>query len=282
MSEDACVRGKGAALTSQIVTNIPLLITFVILLCVLTALNCYVYIEEKKYPVRQRNEQEESDAIQFPIRKRAIQNNLVEGSFLKSKQNLAANINVSAIRQESNLSNEAKVEEPQYLNIDDDKAKNNDENDDDESISSIPKNLRIKKIPARIQESIVKQSLSQSMLYIVAFLVTYAVPVIVRIMIYAKADIGEWSFWGISILYPIGGLWNILIYTRPKIQQLRRKQPDLGCWFNYFLRVLSSGGEVPCEHEYEDSEFLVDARQRANELEEDAFMILAGMDPMQR
>lgn len=47
-----------------------------------------------------------------------------------------------------------------------------------------------------------------------------------------------------SIFYPIGGVANILIYTRPKVFKLQQDLPQAS-WFVCFVIVIFSGGEVP-------------------------------------
>lgn len=48
----------------------------------------------------------------------------------------------------------------------------------------------------------------------------------------------------ISLLNPLGGLFNILVYTRPKVTSFRRKQPGISRIKAFWL-VLRAGGEVP-------------------------------------
>jgi hypothetical protein len=47
-----------------------------------------------------------------------------------------------------------------------------------------------------------------------------------------------------SIFYPLGGLFNILVYTRPKVLSLRRKNPQY-YWFQAFVIVIRAGAVVP-------------------------------------
>jgi hypothetical protein len=56
----------------------------------------------------------------------------------------------------------------------------------------------------------------------------------------------------ISIFWPLGGLFNILIYTRPKVSKLRRMVPTFEHypWFIMFIVILFSGGDVPTEIDF--------------------------------
>ena len=47
-----------------------------------------------------------------------------------------------------------------------------------------------------------------------------------------------------SIFYPLGGLFNILVYTRPKVLSLRRINPQY-YWFQAFVIVIRAGAVVP-------------------------------------
>jgi hypothetical protein len=47
-----------------------------------------------------------------------------------------------------------------------------------------------------------------------------------------------------SIFYPLGGLFNILVYTRPKVSSLRRMNPQY-YWFQAFVIVIRAGAVVP-------------------------------------
>jgi hypothetical protein len=47
-----------------------------------------------------------------------------------------------------------------------------------------------------------------------------------------------------SIFYPLGGLFNILVYTRPKVLSLRRMHPQY-YWFQAFVIVIRAGAVVP-------------------------------------
>ena len=94
-------------------------------------------------------------------------------------------------------------------------------------------------------KSMTRESFYQSMLYISAFLVTYLIPVVLRLMTFAGQDIGDWSFWGV-IPAGFGGVFNILIYIRPKISILQKNNGDQRCsWVRSFFVVIMSGGEIP-------------------------------------
>ncbi len=90
-----------------------------------------------------------------------------------------------------------------------------------------------------------RQILVQSSLYVLAYFTTNLCTwIIVIVVIITNNDVGQVFVLFASILYPLGGLFNILVYTRPKVIGLRMKQPELS-WFRTFARVVKAGGMVP-------------------------------------
>ena len=64
--------------------------------------------------------------------------------------------------------------------------------------------------------------------------------------------LGPGSFLLISstMFYPLGGLFNLLVFTRPSVWILRRRHSY--SWLKAFVLVIKAGGEVP--HEFRDNE----------------------------
>ena len=62
-----------------------------------------------------------------------------------------------------------------------------------------------------------------------------------------------WSFWCISIFWPLGGFFNILIYTRPKVSRYKDSNPEYSRLY-VFLIIVLSGGEVPTEIDFGDDQ----------------------------
>jgi hypothetical protein len=54
-----------------------------------------------------------------------------------------------------------------------------------------------------------------------------------------------------SIVYPLGGLFNILVYTRPKVLSHRRNNPE-DSWFRAFILIVRAGGVVPAAVDVEN------------------------------
>ncbi|GFH55748.1 hypothetical protein CTEN210_12224 [Chaetoceros tenuissimus] len=88
-----------------------------------------------------------------------------------------------------------------------------------------------------------KSAVGQSSLYIFAFMLIYIGPIISRVK-GQSIRFDEVMFWITSIFYPLGGFFNMIIYTRPKVKALKKVVPELSN-FMAFLAVLVSGGETP-------------------------------------
>lgn len=92
-----------------------------------------------------------------------------------------------------------------------------------------------------------KQALSQSLLYILAFIAVYFPPIIDLILtrkVGNDSDMPEWLFWLISLITPLSGVFNILIYTRPKVLRLREDFPNAS-FLKMFILIVLTGGEIP-------------------------------------
>lgn len=231
---DKCQRGHGARTTALIFVNIPLIAIFILLVCILTALTVYVYLQEKQ--------------LNFVSR---------EGNHSSAEVNVGSEHSM----EPANISRLSEASEQPMLPISnifepsaavsaisiggiEDKHETQDMKTRSLSLRSVRRSSAATSTITN-GKSITRESFYQSMLYISAFLVTYLIPVVIRLMIYAGQDIGEWSFWAL-IPSGIGGLFNILIYTRPKISILQKNNGDQRCsWVRSFFAVIMSGGEIP-------------------------------------
>ena len=86
----------------------------------------------------------------------------------------------------------------------------------------------------------------QASLYVLAYFVTNFFPwYLVIVFEIMKQQPSDMSLLMTSIFYPLGGLFNILVYTRPKDLSLRRKNPRQYSWFQAFVIVIRAGAVVP-------------------------------------
>ncbi len=89
-----------------------------------------------------------------------------------------------------------------------------------------------------------KETVIQSLLYVGAFFACYAFPMMQTIGSFFNYQFPPAFLYLISIFYPLGGFFNVLTYTRPKVVRLRHAFPDF-TRFKAFLIVMKAGGEIP-------------------------------------
>lgn len=93
----------------------------------------------------------------------------------------------------------------------------------------------------------VREAVLQSSLYVLGFVAVYIVPLILalQLTIDKKTNLQDSELPLLfTFLFPLGGLYNILVYTRPNISSLRRREPTIS-WLKAFLLVVRAGGESP-------------------------------------
>ncbi|GFH44609.1 hypothetical protein CTEN210_01083 [Chaetoceros tenuissimus] len=98
---------------------------------------------------------------------------------------------------------------------------------------------------ARTRLFLTKEAFHQSLRYIAVFFFVYLGPVIAAIqMRFANVvDEPQWRFW-LTTITPLGGIFNILIYTRPKVLKLEEMHPDIPR-LKLFLIIILTGGDIP-------------------------------------
>jgi len=93
-----------------------------------------------------------------------------------------------------------------------------------------------------------KETITQAALFVLGFILVKIVPLIVLILGSIgklQNSIGDGPIpILLSSTYPLGGLVNILIYCRPKVNALRRQQAGLS-WIGALFHVIRAGGEIP-------------------------------------
>lgn len=232
---DKCQRGHGARTTSLIFVNIPLIAIFILLVCVLTTLTVYVYLQEKQLNLISKGENNSSSKENEGVDNSSTHGVNVSRLSEASEQPMLPIDNICEPSAAVSAISIGGVEDADPIQ------------DMNKSLSSLRSGRRRSTATSTFLDgrSMTRESFYQSMLYISAFLVTYLIPVVLRVMTFAGQDLGDWSFWGL-IPSGIGGLFNILIYTRPKISILQKNNGDQRCsWVRSFFAVIMSGGEIP-------------------------------------
>ena len=89
-----------------------------------------------------------------------------------------------------------------------------------------------------------KETVVQTMLYTTGFLLTYAPMLVYRHFFRHKGSTPKIVLLIVQTLFPLGGFFNILIYTRGAVLSFRREHPEY-LWCQAFYEVFKAGGEVP-------------------------------------
>lgn len=100
--------------------------------------------------------------------------------------------------------------------------------------------------------ALTKKATMQSVLYILAFMLVYSGPMILIVQRFAGSEGSTASFWIMSLFYPIGGFLNMLIYTRPKVEALKKLEPQIPVII-CFIGIILAGGEVPSLADFDRS-----------------------------
>jgi hypothetical protein len=126
--------------------------------------------------------------------------------------------------------------------------------EDDENEKLSPRGQRIRRARENLR-SYSRETVVQSSLYMFAFLTTYSFLFIWLFLSLSGAEDQRWTFLAISLTWPLGGLFNVLVYTRPKVAVLKASYPTYP-WILMFLTVVMAGGEVPDEIDLNPQEIL--------------------------
>ncbi|GFH56247.1 hypothetical protein CTEN210_12723 [Chaetoceros tenuissimus] len=149
-------------------------------------------------------------------------------------------LNDVTLRNKRRISNDGRE-------IQEQNSENNITNEDEENVLAVEAIEEENKPDDAVPYTLARQALVQSSLYIVAFLLCFTIPLIAGLLRITTGKLPHFFFMLISILSPLGGFLNILIYTRPKIQAVRKLFPQYedSPWIKVFFLVIINGGEVP-------------------------------------
>ena len=225
-----CVRGPDADIYAGIFGAVGGTV-FICLLIVLGMFTHHVYSIERQLA---------STTAKSTSKKDATSSNIEQSQDANSDSN-----NASLHSQTSNQdteSQESQKENAENLSQNDEEegqSQENEENESDESNEEVEDN--------EDKTSLARKALNQSLLYIVAFLLIYMpgmIQVIFKMARMKSVADSQIFLWWTSFFYPLGGIFNILIYTRPKVHKLLEQLPHMP-YFIGLLIVILAGGEVP-------------------------------------
>lgn len=86
--------------------------------------------------------------------------------------------------------------------------------------------------------------MTQALLYVLSFFFTGFLTWVAQIMYFFGKNPNDALLYAMPFFYPLGGLFNIIIYTRPSVRSLRIRYSTL-TWCRAFVLVIMAGGETP-------------------------------------
>ena len=100
----------------------------------------------------------------------------------------------------------------------------------------------------RVQRVYIRETMKQATLYFVAFILVYlpAIMIAIAINILRVNSITNEAIIIILFVYPLGGVFNIVVYTRPKVIDFLSRHPEYS-FTGAFFEVIKAGGDLPDE-----------------------------------
>ena len=106
---------------------------------------------------------------------------------------------------------------------------------------------------ARLHYLYVKETVKQAALYFLTYILLYSFPIAISIAHLTNGKSASFAMlFALFTVYPLGGLFNILVYTRPKVKYVLLNNPDYS--YTQVLRaVVLAGGDIPDESTLQDT-----------------------------
>ena len=223
-----CERGNGANTTNAATAVASLVTVFIALFLVLGAFTLHVYFSEKQL--------QPSKEKQRPLTSlRKTPQELPKNDDGKKEENNEVSEILSPLDQKNDPESIPTSEENEH---DEEEEAGNNVDDNEQYVNQLSKYEQ-----QALDLVLTKSAVVQSSLYIFAFMIVYLGPIIALVSGYNQNTL-QVIFWWTSIFYPLGGVFNMIIYTRPKVQAVKKARPPMPkivC----FILVLLSGGETP-------------------------------------
>jgi hypothetical protein len=107
--------------------------------------------------------------------------------------------------------------------------------------------------PAHLVKVYKREFMVQGCLYVAAFFATYSFAVVSVVMVVFGSDPPLFVRICFGALYPLGGFFNILVFTRPKVMSLMKRDKKYS-YIRAFTTVLMAGGTVPSQLTQQDTD----------------------------
>ena len=100
----------------------------------------------------------------------------------------------------------------------------------------------------RIQSLYVKETMKQASLYIISFVTIYFFPILSTVYSLALGrEVSNYVYVLLWLFFPLGGLFNIFVYTRPKVIAIRLMKDVNLSFLEALWMVIKAGGDIPDE-----------------------------------
>lgn len=96
----------------------------------------------------------------------------------------------------------------------------------------------------RIAKEFEKEVFIQALLFVIAYLVTYFARWVSIIELMRGNQPSEAWLLACFLFYPLGGFFNVLVYTRPKVAVFKRRHPEYSLIKAFWL-IIKSGNQIP-------------------------------------
>lgn len=94
-----------------------------------------------------------------------------------------------------------------------------------------------------------RETIVQGLLYIGSFFLAHVMSAVMTVLYLMAMDIPKVIILFVSLLFPLMGFFNILVYCRPKVKMHQLTHPDSSLLWSFIL-VVKAGGEVPVVEEH--------------------------------
>ena len=87
----------------------------------------------------------------------------------------------------------------------------------------------------------------QALLFVLVYIVTFSFFWVTYLTLLVGKVPTDMTLYLVAFFYPLGGFFNMIVYTRPKVSYYRIKHPECN-WFHVFWIVVKAGGADPETH----------------------------------
>ena len=106
-------------------------------------------------------------------------------------------------------------------------------------------NIDVRKKAEFERKYLTRQILLQACWYVAAYFITYFWSTLIQVIALAGHEPPQSCIYFYAFTHPLGGVFNIFVYTRPKVYDLRKSYPGKHSYLNAFWLVIKGGFTSP-------------------------------------